>query len=147
MLQGDVRGKRNETTLVHTQDRIPSPRVLVLGLGKNDAFDGQVLRNYVAVAARHLRRVGAESVAISADPSMGLAADACARAIVEGFVLGHYRYLTHKKPPEDDREVRELVLVEPDASVSKRAIGRRARSYRRGGNGRARDLANEPPNS
>ncbi|MGB8343232.1 MAG: M17 family peptidase N-terminal domain-containing protein, partial [Ktedonobacteraceae bacterium] len=68
--QGDVKGKRNETTLVHTLGRIPSPRVLVLGLGKSDAFNGQVLRNALAVGARYLRRVGAETVAVCADASL-----------------------------------------------------------------------------
>jgi leucyl aminopeptidase len=76
--EGDVTGRSKETTLVHTLGRIPSPRVLVLGLGKSDAFDGQVLRNTLAVAARYLRRTGAESVAIGADSSLGLATDACA---------------------------------------------------------------------
>jgi leucyl aminopeptidase len=145
--QGDVKGKRNEATLVHTLGRIPSPRVLVVGLGKKDTFDGQVLRNSLAVAARYLRRVGAESIAVSADPSIGLPADACAQALVEGMILGHYRYLVHKKQPEDGGEVRELVLVEADASRAEAVrlgaerghVGAEATTW-------ARDMANEPAN-
>jgi len=145
--QGDVKSKRNETTLVHTLGRIPSPRVLVLGLGKSDAFSGQVLRNALAVGVRYLRRVGAETVAISADASIGLAADACAQAIVEGTILGHYRYLVHKKEPEDDREVRELTLVEEDASrVEAVRSGAERGRVSAEATAWARDMANEPAN-
>jgi leucyl aminopeptidase len=145
--EGDVTGRSKETTLVHTLGRIPSPRVLVLGLGKSDAFDGQVLRNTLAVAARYLRRTGAESVAIGADSSLGLATDACAQAIVEGIILGHYRYLVHKKEPEDKREIRELTLVEADASrVEAVRLGAERGHVSAEATTWARDLANEPAN-
>jgi leucyl aminopeptidase len=145
--EGDVTGRRKETTLVHTLGRIPSPRVLVVGLGKSDAFNGQVLRNTLAVAARCLRRAGAESVAMSADPSLGLEADVCAQAIVEGIVLGHYRYLVHKKEPEDKRAIRELTLVEADASrVEAVRLGAERGHVSAEATTWARDLANEPAN-
>ena len=145
--EGDVRGKKNEATLIHTLGRIPSPRVLVVGVGKREAFDGQVLRNALAVGARYLRRVGAESVAASADASLGLAPDVCAQAIVEGVMLGLYRFLVHKKEPEDNREVREFTLVEGNASrvdavrqgAERGAIIAEAVNF-------ARDLGNEPGN-
>ncbi len=145
--QGEVKGKRYETTLVHTLDRLPSPRVLVVGLGKRNAFDGRILRNAFAVGARHLRRVGAETVAVSADPLLGPAPDATAQAIVEGMTLGLYIFSRHKKRPEEERDLREIVLMEPDPS--------RAEAVREGAErGRVaaeatnwvRDLANEPAN-
>jgi leucyl aminopeptidase len=144
---GDVKGKKNETTLIHTLGRIASPRLLVLGVGKSDAFDPQVLRNAVAVAARYLRHLGAESVAVSADASLGLAPDVCARAIVEGAILGLYRFLVHKKEPEDSKEISELILVEADASRidAVRAGAERGRAGAEATNW-ARDLANEPAN-
>jgi leucyl aminopeptidase len=143
----DIAGRRQEITLIHTFGRLPSPRVLVLGLGKRPDFDGPTLRNALAVAARYLRRAGAESIAMSADPSLGLSPEECAQAIVEGTSLGLYRYLVHKKEPEDKREVQELVLVEPDASrieavrlgAERGRVGAEATVW-------ARDLANEPSN-
>lgn len=145
--EGDVKGKRNETTLVHTLGRMPSPRVLVLGLGKSDAFNPQVLRIAIAVSARYLRRVGAESVSISADPLLGLEPDVCAQAIVEGAIIGLYRFTVHKKEQRDERELRELTLIEKDASRAE-AVGLGAERGRVSAEAMnwARDMANEPAN-
>ena len=145
--EGDVRGKRNETILVHTLGRIPSPRLLVLGLGKSKAFDGQVLRNALAIAARYLRRLGAESVAMSADAAIDLPPDACAQAIIEGTILGLYRYLVHKKEPEDRREVNALTLVEADSSrIDAVRVGAERGRVSAEATVWARDMANEPSN-
>ncbi|MGA2284952.1 MAG: leucyl aminopeptidase [Dehalococcoidia bacterium] len=145
--EGEVKGKRNETTLVHTLGRLPSPRVLIVGLGKRDAFDGRILRNALAVGARQLRRVGAGSAAVAVDPLLGGDVGATAQAIVEGMTLGLYTFALHKKRPEDERELLEVALLVADAS--------REEAARRGAErGRiaadatnwVRDLANEPAN-
>ncbi len=144
--EGEVKGKRNETTLIHTLGRLPSPRVLVVGLGKRDAFDGRILRNAFAVAARQVRRAGAESVAVTVDPLLGTDAGTTAQAIVEGMTLGLYTFTRHKKPPEEERDLHELILLAPDGSqeavengVERGRIGAEATNW-------ARDLANEPAN-
>jgi len=147
--EGEVRGKANELTLVHTLGRIPSPRVLVLGLGKAQEFDLDKLRNAIAVAARHLRSHGADSVATVAHGagSRGLDPEACAQAIAEGVVLGLYTFQRHKKKDEDEREIGELILVEREAAKL-RALRRgveRGRILAEATNW-ARDLANEPAN-
>jgi leucyl aminopeptidase len=147
MGEGDVKGKRNETTLVHTLGRLPSPRVLVVGLGKRNAFDARILRNALAVAARQLRRVGAETAAVAADPLLGLAPDATAQAIVEGMMLGLYAFSRHKNRTEEERELREIILVEPDPSRAEavREGAERGRIAAEATNW-VRDLANEPAN-
>jgi leucyl aminopeptidase len=147
MRDGDITGKKNETMLVHTLGRIPSPRVLVLGLGKTGEFDSRLLRNAFAGAARHLRHVGADTIAASVDDLAGLKPDAAAQAIVEGAILGLYRFTVHKKEPDDEREVREIILVEPDASLLEavRAGAERGRIAADATNW-VRDLANEPAN-
>ena len=145
--EGDVKGKRNETTLLHTLGRLASPRVLVVGLGKSDAFNPQVLRIAVAIAARQLRRSGAETVSTSADPTLGLEPDVCAQAIVEGAIIGLYRFTVHKKAQEDERVVQELTLVETDSSRAEavRLGAERGRVSAEAMNW-ARDMANEPAN-
>ena len=45
---GDIRGKSGEFTLVHSFGKLPSPRVLVAGLGKADDFDIDAVRNLSA---------------------------------------------------------------------------------------------------
>ncbi|MGA2286166.1 MAG: leucyl aminopeptidase [Dehalococcoidia bacterium] len=145
--EGEVKGKRNETTLVHTLGRLPSPRVLVVGLGKRDAFDGRILRNALAVAARQLRRAAAESAAVAVEPLLGADVGWMAQSIVEGMTLGLYSFRLHKKPPEEERELRELTLVAPDASRQEAAQegAERGRITAEATNW-VRDLSNEPAN-
>ncbi len=146
---GELQGKHGELTVVHTLGRLPSPRVLVVGLGKAEEFTLDRVRDLAANSARHLRRLRVESFATITHGAGigGLEPEACAQAIAEGFVLGLYTFARHKKPDEDQTEVQEAVLVEFDAA--------RVEALRRGvERGRilaeaanfARDLANEPAN-
>jgi leucyl aminopeptidase len=146
---GEARGKANELTLLHTFWRIPSPRVLVLGLGKAEECNLAKLRNAIAGAVRHLRSLGVDTIATvthGAD-AQGLDPEACAQAIVEGAVLGLYTFQRHKKKDEDAREISEITLVEREAAKL-RALRRgveRGRVLAEAANW-ARDLANEPAN-
>jgi len=146
--EGEIKGKRGELTLIHTLGRLPSPRVLVVGLGKAEEFNLDRIRDLSAEAARFLRRVGAETAATITHGAgiAGLPPEACAQAIAEGTILGLYAFKKHKRP-EEERELKELVLVEFDAA--------KAETLRRGvERGRvlaeaaclARDMANEPAN-
>jgi len=146
---GDCRGKDGEMTLIHTLGKIPAPRVLVAGLGKSDKFSIDKVRNLSAAVARYLRRSRCTSAASITHGAgiAGLDPEACAQAIAEGTLLGLYRFDRHKKPPEDEVEFQELVLVEQDGSrvdAVRRGVERgvalaEAANF-------ARDLANEPSN-
>jgi leucyl aminopeptidase len=146
---GGCRGKDGELTLIHTLGKIPSPRVLVAGLGKADKFTLDKVRTISAGAARYLRRARCQTVATITHGAgiAGLDPEACAQAIAEGTLLGLYRFGRHKKPPEDETEVTELVLVEFDEArldALRRGVDRgvtlaEAANF-------ARDLANEPSN-
>jgi leucyl aminopeptidase len=148
--QGDIRGKSGEYTLIHTFGQIPSPRVLVVGLGKQAAFDVDAVRNLAAGLVRYLRKPGIKTVATIAHGAGigGLDAAACAQAVAEGALLGEYRFTKHKSKGGDDQEVLDsLVIVEANAgqlavisdAASRGTILARATNF-------ARDLANEPSN-
>ena len=146
---GDCRGKSGELTLIHTLGKIPSPRVLVAGLGKQEKFTLDKIRGIAASAARQLRRRRCETIATITHGAgiAGLDPEACAQAIAEGTLLGLYRFDRHKKPKDDDVDVRELVLVEFDETrlealrrgVERGVVLGEAANF-------ARDLANEPSN-
>jgi leucyl aminopeptidase len=146
---GDIRGKSGEMTLLHTFGKIPSPRVLVAGLGKSGEFTVDKVRDLSANVARFLRgkRVGDFTTITHGAGIAGLDAGACAQAIAEGAVLGLYRFDRHKKADEDAFDVREMRIVEHDhakATALERAAERgvivaEATNF-------ARDLANEPGN-
>jgi leucyl aminopeptidase len=147
--EGEIKGKYGELTLVHTLGRLPSPRVLVVGLGKESEFRLDRVRDLTASALRYLRRLGASSVAsiVHGAGVGGLEPRQCAQAMTEGAVMGLYRFLRHKKPEEEQREVEQLTLVEVDRKKTPtlRQGVATGRILAEAAN-RARDMANEPAN-
>ncbi|MDP9237313.1 MAG: leucyl aminopeptidase [Chloroflexota bacterium] len=146
---GDVRGTWGEMTLIYTFGRIPSPRVVIAGLGKTSEFNLDRVRELGATVARFLRRkrIDRYSTITHGAGVAGLQAGACAQALVEGALLGLYRFDRHKRPDEDDSEMTATTVVEQDgakvaalqAGVDRGIIFAEAANF-------ARDLANEPSN-
>ena len=146
---GDCRGKENEFTLIHTLGKIPSPRVLVAGLGKSENFTIDKVRAVAAAAARYLRRRRCQTIATITHGAgiAGLEPEACAQAIAEGAILGLYQFHRHKKPPEDAVELREMTLVEfDDSRLDALRSGVERGTALADATNFARDLANEPGN-
>ena len=147
--EGEIKGKLSELTLIHTLGRLPSPRVLVAGLGKQQEFRLDKVRDVTGTALRYLRRLGVKTVAtvVQGAGVGGLDPQQCAQAIAEGAVMGLYRFTRHKKKNEDERELDELTLVEFDrtkAPALRRGVAT-GRILAEAAN-RARDMANEPAN-
>ncbi|MEP6872125.1 MAG: M17 family peptidase N-terminal domain-containing protein, partial [Anaerolineaceae bacterium] len=149
ILQGDIRGKWGEFTLIHTFGRVASPRVIVAGLGKQKDFDIDSVRNLAANLVRFARKPGINTVATLAHGAGigGLDPAACAQAIAEGTLLGAYRFTRHKAPDADRSELSSVSIIESDATKlrvmqSAAALGlilAEATNI-------ARDMANEPSN-
>lgn len=147
---GDIRGKAGEITTLHTFGKIPAPRVIVAGLGKQADFDIDAVRNLAANLARALRKPGIRRVATLCHGAGigGLEPAACAQAIAEGALLGNYRFLKHKTTNGDDRdEIAELVIVEREQErVAELEAAVRRGTILAAATNRTRDLANEPSN-
>jgi len=151
--EGEIKGKRGEAPLVHTLGRMPSPRVIVAGLGKQEKFDVNIVRNLMGTALRRARGAGASSVAtiLHGAGIAGLDTAACAQAIAEGATLGTYRFRRYKYTGDgDDNDVKSLDtlhIVESDESkldairegVERGTIMATAANH-------TRDMANEPAN-
>ena len=147
---GEIKGKKGETTLIHTFGKIPAARVIVLGLGKRESFTTNTVREVTAASSRYLRRLGVAKAATIAHGAGigGLDPLERGQAIGEGSILGLYRFRTYLTKGEDDgSELVELQIVEKTA--------KNATLLRRGvEKGRvlaeavllARDMVNEPPN-
>ncbi|WP_339061254.1 M17 family peptidase N-terminal domain-containing protein [Tepidibacillus marianensis] len=52
VFQGDITGKAKETVLIHTLGKLPTPRVLVIGLGQHEDFDQDMVREVAAIAVK-----------------------------------------------------------------------------------------------
>jgi leucyl aminopeptidase len=146
---GDIRGKSGEMTLLHTMGRLGSPRVIVAGLGKSSDFDIDKVRALSGDLGRFLRRHRIKDAATITHGAgiAGLDPGECSAAMAEGTVMGLYRFMRHKKPPEEDFDVESLTLVEHDASktAALEAGMERGRILAEAANF-CRDLANEPSN-
>ncbi len=149
--EGEVKGKKDEVTLIHTLGRLPSPRVLVAGLGKQDGFGLNVIRDLMGAALRRARGTGARSAAtiVHGAGIAGLDAAACAQAIAEGALMGTYRFRRYKQNSDDNsNDIDTLSLVERDESkldairrgVERGTILAQAANH-------TRDMANEPANA
>src|SRR5262245_44548095 len=84
-------GKPGQVSQLFAGDRLRSPRVLVVGLGPRRGGGAEAVRRAASTGARRARDLGAASIAVAMPPD-GLDARARAQAIVEGALLGTYRF-------------------------------------------------------
>ncbi|MFB3817600.1 MAG: leucyl aminopeptidase [Candidatus Methylomirabilales bacterium] len=147
---GEAKGTWGEQTLLHTLGRLPAGRVLVLGLGKPEEFGVDRVRMAAGEAARQLRKIGARRVAsvVHGAGAGGLDPAAATQALVEGTLLGLYRFMVYKGNGGEQAEIASLTLLERDAAK----LPAMRRAVRRGSvlaeaTNAARDLVNEPGNT
>jgi leucyl aminopeptidase len=135
----DARSSFRNLTLLRPE---PDRRVLAVGAGPRDAFDGERLRVLAALVTREAGRLGAASVAWALPDS--LPAEDAAEAIVSGTVLADYRFDRYLSSEDDDRpgRVEQLTLADADAAGE---AAERARVAAEAQN-RARELQNLPAN-
>src|SRR4051812_40053254 len=102
---GDFTGKLNQVAVLYPGvDALPAQRVLVAGLGKCEEFTVDRCRQVAATAARKARDLGARHLAtkLHGAGSGILSARDAAQAVVEGTLLGLYRYDELKSKRNDD---------------------------------------------
>jgi len=149
--QGDIQGKSDETTVLYPRGAIPARRVIVVGLGPEDEFDLDTVRQASASAARKARDAGARTLAsiVHGGGRGGLMLSDAAQAVVEGTILGLYRFQAPGTIPRAgfERDVDSVTLVEFDAAkVSEVETGAKLGLAVAEGTCLARDLANRPAN-
>jgi len=146
---GEIKGKLNEVTLLHSAGKLPSARVLVAGLGKGEAFDLDKVRQVSGTAARFLNEKGCRKVAtiLHGGGIGGIQPARAARAIAEGSLVGLHQLDAYKSQDKKRAVLEELVVAESDgdklpgisAGLETGRAGAEATNL-------ARDLVNDPPN-
>jgi leucyl aminopeptidase len=146
---GDFPGTLNSTLLLRTRGSINVPRLLLLGLGKAEAFTMDRLRQASASAATTVRKLGAHTMALLPPTCSLLTASDVAQAITEGALLGLYTLKKYKTVEEDERQdnLHELHILAAGGR-SQQAL---AKGVERGrilaeAVSMARDLINSPGN-
>jgi leucyl aminopeptidase len=145
---GDFSGALNSTALVRTGGAIQAPRVLLVGLGKPEAFTIDALRQASANAVTAARRLGVGSVAL-VPPASDAEPGEVGQALTEGALLALYTLKKYKTAAEngDKDNLRELALL-ASGSTTQRALEsgvQRGQILAEAVN-MARDLSNSPGN-
>jgi leucyl aminopeptidase len=146
---GDLRGKKGETAVFYPRGAIPARRVLVVGLGKPEGFGLEQVRWASAAAARKARELGVPSFStiVHGAGIGGLDPEEAAQTLVEGTILGLYRYQELKNEPVDRADPKRLTLVQLDATqVAAMEAGARTGEIVAEAACLARDLTNRPAN-
>ncbi|HEX9922398.1 MAG TPA: leucyl aminopeptidase [Anaerolineae bacterium] len=149
---GDLRGKAGETAVLYPRGAIPARRVIVVGLGKQDEFGPEAVREAAAVAIKQTKKLGATSIAsiIHGGGIGGLEIGEAAQAVVEGSLLALYKYdapRSKKKAADEEQAIESLTLVEFDETkIAAVEAGARAGQIIADSVYLARDLVNRPGN-
>jgi leucyl aminopeptidase len=148
--QEQFKGKLNATLDVPTFGKLPAKRVVVVGLGKAEAFGEEQIRQAAATAVKRAKALQAETMVtlLHGAGIAGLPPAACAQAVAEGTVLGAYEFDKYKSAPKDEpkRVLGTAMIVEHSAekiAVIEEGVTR-GRIVADAAN-MVRDLANEPP--
>ena len=123
---GDFSGKTDQSSLLYPRGAIPARRVLVIGLGKKEKFDLETVRQSIGKACSKIQKIGIKRASILVpgldvpNLSKELGRSEVAQAAAEGAVLATYQYREFKtKDLEEQREMEELVLLEPQPERSR----------------------------
>ncbi|MFN2383815.1 MAG: M17 family peptidase N-terminal domain-containing protein, partial [Gemmatimonadota bacterium] len=106
LTEGEITGRLEEVTLLHTAGRLPARRVLVVGLGPRATCDLEALRRAMGVATRRLLQHKITSFHTILHGGGDLAATGVetrdlAQALAEAAVLAGYRCDAYKTVGEE----------------------------------------------
>lgn len=146
----EVTGKFKEFTILHTDD-LKAERVLIMGMGKKTDFTLERLRAIMAISARNARRINLTEMAIAEGfNDLGIDYEDSASAIIEGIVLGLYRFRKHKTgeaAKDDSKAIKKLMIAVQNEEVkSKIEKGTYKGFVLSDSTNFVRDLVNEPAN-
>lgn len=143
-------GKFGTTTVLPICTGVGARQIILLGLGKKEAFSLDRLRQVAGIAIRTAHKLDARVVATvvhGAAGQAGLDPQAAAQALVEGSLLGNYRFRYYKTDNDDDVLLEKLYIVDNDANkLAAFAAGAGRAQVIAGAVNLARDMVNHPAN-
>lgn len=147
--QEGFKAKADQTLVLHTLGRLEAARVVLLGLGARAKFTPEVLRQAAGRAAKLAQKLKVTELTFALPGTEG--SETAVRAIVEGLLLGAYRFDRYKTSGKEEKNAPRLgtVRLALPEGVSKskelEAAVKLGRHVAEATNW-ARDLVNEPPN-
>lgn len=144
--QGEIKGKLNEITVIHSLGKLPAARVVVVGLGKRPELSRDKVLGSVAETCRLLRQKGVDTIAQGAEIA-GISAEEAAQAITEGALLGVYSFRKHITRKADYVEIEQFTIITAaKAKLQALEQGSYQGKIMAEAANLARDMVNEPAN-
>jgi leucyl aminopeptidase len=142
---GEVSGKMLEFTLVHSPQGLKAARLLLVGAGKRQQFNGATVRKVTGAALRYLKARSVKNFAILA-PEKDQTED-FAQAVAEAATIANFESDKYKTDKKTDKSIESILLLgfsdaQKSAAEKGLATGRTigdAQNF-------TRDLVNEPAN-
>ena len=148
--RGEFSGKKQQSVLIHTRGALPAQRILLMGLGKKRDVTLDRVRQAMGAASKRVRQTGARTFSA---PALGMdavraSASDVAQAMVEGAILGNYRFTHYRSDNEGPSQaMRAMTLLADHAKdVSGMKTGVRRGEASANATSFARDLCNHPAN-
>jgi leucyl aminopeptidase len=146
--RGDLPRKEGDVVVLYPPAGSKAERVVLVSVGKPDAFTAEKLRRAGGTAAKQAAKLRSPS-AVFAVPASSIDAGEAARAVAEGAVLGAYTFTELKSPPADQPDpvaLADLRLVVAEGDAAAAAEGARVGEIVARGANLARNLGNLPGN-
>ena len=122
---GDFSGKKDDTALVYPPG--PTPRVLLVGLGKTEEISRVAIRRAASTAAKRARSLGVPRAAfhLAAEAMGPVSAAEAGQAIAEGLAQGAWQYNEMKRPAAEQKPPLERMDLLAPAATEAVAAGHR----------------------
>lgn len=147
---GEFSGKPNNTALLHIDGKVSAKRVLLVGLGTRETVTLERIRQAMGTAVKRARSVKAKGI-VCVMPDVPKATgrmDDVAQAMVEGLILGEYRFNEYRTDLSVDNHTLQSCTVLTTSSSSVEEVKEGANRGKVLGEATCfvRDLCNHPAN-
>ncbi len=117
--RGDFTGRLNEVAVLYPREEFSTKRLVLVGLGKRADFSLERLRGAFSKATQHIRTLKVSDLSTSVDfREVNLPLDQTTEAVVEGIILGLYRFTRFRTIDRDEiREISALTIMEERAGA------------------------------
>src|ERR1700736_5488071 len=141
----EVSGKMLEFTLMHSPQGLKASRLLVVGAGKREQFNGAVARKVTGAALRYLKARSIKKFAVLAPDKDR--PEEFAQAVAEAAVIANFESDKYKTDKKTDKSIETVLLTgysDSEKSAAEKGLAR-GRTIGEAQNF-TRDLVNEPAN-
>ncbi|MFH1833278.1 MAG: leucyl aminopeptidase [Candidatus Levyibacteriota bacterium] len=144
--QENFKAKEGELVIIHTCDKILAPKVFVLGFGKKEEFNQNILRKVISGFAKsNSKKLSSVALLILEEKDFKIGAEVQSQVTSEGFLLGVYQFNKYKKKDEDVKELSLIIFSESNKNMAlKIKEGVRTAEIFSNATKLCRDLVNEP---